>query len=623
MVEDNDRYCVRGTDFINCGGTALNSLPDESKTKKLRHTIIFVCLLAVFILSRYVCLDRDLPPAGISSYVPVDELYYTIPAFNQYHYGEIVQTSVPAIKENPQPTNVMENAATFLSLSMFGNNYYGLRMASVFASLITLICLYLVFKKLLFGNDQVNPGVSKPMPMEFILFMGLIYLVTDFSFLMAGRVAEPTIFRMLSMVVIIWLATFLSGLLDNKLHALLLGFLGAAAVLFVYIYNVFVYCALALSVFIWAYKKSRENAFIQTASFVLGSIAAVFVYQYFAISVYDSSLLEIYQHLVPFGNRLSADIGGVDRLVSHLANLSLVFLTNIFRFNPALLFMFLLSIPVFFWRVRSARDNTEILILNLIGFLILQSIVINDYPMRKLVILLPLVIAVIVVAARHFPNYRASLQDNDRGWNNYVFFAGLSFAAALGIAVVYVMNYLSDHLVSAGGVAWFNLAVLFVVGLAVFTFLLGKRKIPDVLAVGMILVFLVPNIYMDFRYVYGNRTYYFRDAMIAMGERIDGKVTVGGCSYGFRLYNTSIPVLDSYIYKYGVNLEAKDQFEKDFDRSFVQGIGSYSVAYTGETPGLAVGIDYMTKHNMHLVQRYELPDYMNTDIGIYAYKPEP
>ena len=119
-----------------------------------------------------------------------------------------------------------------------------------------------------------------------------------------------------------------------------MGFAAAASVVFVYIYNLFVFCALAVSITIFAFKQDCKGVLKQVFLFLVGTVLCIFVYQIVAASVYHCNLVEIYQHLVPFGNRMSIDISGTDRIVSYAANFFLIFLTNIFRFNSSLLFIF-------------------------------------------------------------------------------------------------------------------------------------------------------------------------------------------------------------------------------------------------------------------------------------------
>ena len=75
-----------------------------------------------------------------------------------------------------------------LNLKIFGNNYYGLRMASVLSGAMILFVVYLILKEY-FKNEK--KGI-------FFILLALLYMIFDFSFLLSNKVAEPTIFRLLA-----------------------------------------------------------------------------------------------------------------------------------------------------------------------------------------------------------------------------------------------------------------------------------------------------------------------------------------------------------------------------------------------------------------------------------------
>lgn len=594
---------------------------------RLKHVIVFVCLALLFMLSRLVFLDCDSPPAVISSYIPIDEFYYTMPGFNLYQFGETIHSIVPDIMGDLQPTNILENIVTAITLSIFGNNYYGLRMSSAFSALLVFILTFLVLWALIIDNGAPKNNIqiqSKSFDVNafIIIYACMAYLLFDFSFLIAGRVAEPTIFRMLAMVILIYITTmpFAQGPLTNKWYSVFFGFIGMAAVAFVYIYNLFIFGALAVSVFFWAQKRGFRNTLQQIAFFTVGSMLCIVVYQLVAVMTYHSSLYEVYMHMVPFSGRMTGDLVGIDMLFALISNFMIIFLTNIFRYNPVLLFLFLLSLPVFLWRVLSYRNNTEIFLLNLLIFLGAQSVVINDYPMRKLIILLPLVIIIIGVAGKYIIEYLHHLGSKPRGTVHFRSYVVFVLAISVVVAVVYMMPSISDVASLTSGLGLVNLLVLLFVGLVTLGILCHSLHIPRYLIMMLIVVTFASNIYMDCVYVFMNRTYYFQDAMKAMGSRTNGQVIVGGCGYGFRLYNTSKPVLDAYIYKYGVSQEQKDKYDDDFEDLISEGIGAYSIAYLVDIPGSAIGMDYMDKHGMILVEKYEMPDHLGADIGLFAFR---
>ena len=57
--------------------------------KNKKNAWICILLFFLFIISRLLFLDEDLPPWGIINYQPIDEGSYAILALNQYNYDAI------------------------------------------------------------------------------------------------------------------------------------------------------------------------------------------------------------------------------------------------------------------------------------------------------------------------------------------------------------------------------------------------------------------------------------------------------------------------------------------------------------------------------------------------------
>ena len=89
-------------------------------------------VISIYFL-RILNLDQDLPPWGIGYYQPVDEGSYSLLALNYTHYGYLNPTTIGDISyEVNTPlqtrTNIFGNILSIISLSLFGNNYYGFRL---------------------------------------------------------------------------------------------------------------------------------------------------------------------------------------------------------------------------------------------------------------------------------------------------------------------------------------------------------------------------------------------------------------------------------------------------------------------------------------------------------------
>lgn len=582
----------------------------QIKDSKQKY-IIFLLVTALFLVTRCVYLDRDLPPTGISSHVAIDEMYYTITAFNLYHYGETIFNPVPATDlpsaEDTQPNNILENCLTYLTLIIFGNNYYGVRMAAVLAALISFIFFYLV----ILGMERTGRQVNDPCRTDnrnYINYFIIFYLLFDFSFMMAGRVAEPTIFRLMALSIIVYIGSLprISSALTNNWYSLLLGFLSMAAVVYVYVYNAFVLIAMAATIVIWAKKDGLANSLRQMAWFGLGALICLASYMWYIDAYYHTTLIGVYQSMLPYRNRIGVGLTLIDSFKALLINVLYIFTTNIFRFNISLLFAFLVSLPIFIRKLKAEKSNFDIMVFNLLLFLFLQSVIINDWPLRKLVIMLPIALLIIAISFQYSKR-------NDVYIGRYLrLYWFTCLLVSLAIWAIFLFTHINGEYYSEiKNALYLNLIVFLIVATAMtLTFVRGKDLSKSIIAICAI-VMLLPNIYLDNRYVLSEPTYYYRDAMIKMGEKINGTITAGGASYGFRLYNTSIPVLNIYAY---TKTRETDIFDRNFDYLFDNDIAKYSIDYIDDQGASS----YVREHGLELVEEYDTGKHVSQHIGLYA-----
>lgn len=589
----------------------------QIKDNKQKYTI-FLLVAALFLVTRCAYLDRDLPPTGISAYVAIDEMEYTTAAFNLYHFGDLLHNPLPMIDllsandTQPQPTNILEIVLTYLTLSIFGNNYYGLRMASVLAAFVSFVLFYLVLQRLRPIDRQSNE-INRTVNYDYMIYLIIFYLLFDFSFLMAGRVAEPTIFRLMALLIIIYIGSLpcFSSTLTKSWYSLLLGFVSMALVAFVYIYNVFILIAMAVTIVTWSKKGGWAMLLKQTGLFALGALICLGIYQVCIDAYYHTNIIIFFHNLATFRSRIGIEANTIQSIESLFINTFFIFMTNIFRFNIAFLFVFLVSLPVLFKKLRHEPSNFNLMIFNLLLFLLMQSVIINDWPLRKLVILLPLALLVIAISFN-------SLEKNNiyRGrYPRLYWFACILIPFAVW-ALYWFTHFNGEYFAEIKNGMYLNLAVFFIIAAAMtFTYIKGKNLSKPTIIICAILM-LLPNIYLDNRYTYSNPTFYYRDAMIGMSEKINGEMIAGGYSQAFRLYNSSIPVLDSYIFSFSP--EKRDSYNRSFDYLFDSGITKYSIAYIDDqTPESPFSSAYLQNHGLKLIERYELGNHVNAQVGLY------
>ena len=162
---------------------------------------------------------------------------------------------------------------------------------------------------------------------------------------MASRIVEPTIFRTVALLIIIYLYSLplMEKELESKWLSFIWGFLAVAVVLYVYPTNLFIFFALLAACFISSLKKNLKNTFIQISAFLTGSILAVISCELFIRMFFDTSLFqELLKLCAIFSGRISI-VDGQNIIIivkRFLFNIFRLLSTNIFRLNPFLLFFF-------------------------------------------------------------------------------------------------------------------------------------------------------------------------------------------------------------------------------------------------------------------------------------------
>jgi hypothetical protein len=538
-----------------------------SRTKEIvsaRHMelIAVVALGVAFLVARSVFLDRDQPPFGVSQLQPIDEFFYTIPAFNFFHYGSLTHQVATYVPSDGSPLNFFENFVTWLTLAAFGNNYFGLRMASVLAGLGVFLLLFVIVR-------PQRPAAAEPIDDSWLRTIGLLwvgYLLFDFAFTVSARVAEPTIFRMFAMVALIAVASIWTRKRPGFERPFALGLLATAACLFVYIYNAFLIPAILLALLVDGLRDGPKQAAREVAAGLAGCVVAVAIYAVVVYATYGQSLAQVYGlYVSPMGHHLIPTDARV-----LLTNFYSIAGTNLFRFNIPLLVVFLVALPVFAYRIWSERRGTGVLVGGLVFFLVLQSEFVTDYPLKKLAMLSPLVIIVIVMAQGYARPFLARVK------RAAVLFILATLIYGFAAAWVVYKVYTRTAGARVGSLADLNVLGLIVIAAVVLIAVVARGRRELALTTFLIAALALPGVYLQMHHLYLHPTFRYRDAMIAAAPILDGKTTAGGISIAFRLYNTSTPVMNPYQYELVPG--GMTSYYQKLQRLFADGIAQYLVA---------------------------------------------
>lgn len=343
------------------------------------EVVLLVMLLGIFLLSRFYALDADIPQWSLSHYSPIDEFYYTAFSFDLVEGrhapgGGLLSSQYAAY-------NILQQYVTASSLWLLGDNYYGLRAPSILAGALVLFAFYLLVLR------------------QFGLWYAVVFsalLMTELSFTLASRVAEPTIFRMAAAALLLLYMTRTN--FNNNKQIVALGCLVCLAWLFVYPTNAF----LGLVGFGAMAMGNRSAITFKTRFYFAGVLLTVALYLlcYFG---HGNGMADLLTTKSIFSGRISNQDRNI--LFEILTKLFAVRKAEFFVSHPYFLFATVASLGLLstlvVQRSKWVTRTDQIILLFTLCFL-LQCAFINDYPERKLVFLLPISLYLCCFSVRFF-----------------------------------------------------------------------------------------------------------------------------------------------------------------------------------------------------------------------------
>lgn len=395
----------------------------------------YAAFLALFLASRLAFLDADVPRYDVTGYSPVDEFYYNQLAFE---VSERTPTLLGFdIDQDLEARNLAQAYLTSLTLAVFGDNYYGLRIPSVLAGLLVFFFwLRLCLRRFGFAGATL---------------FGLL-LLTDFGFILSNRVAEPTIIRLAATTLVLWylLAT---GATQEPRRMMTLGFLSAAAWLFVYPTNIFLMPAGLLTCLVLSHPGARmRSALGYLAGALLGGLlfAAVLL-----LTFSWSSLTDGWEHaLTLYGNRVASGqtIAGVT-IPFFVYNVYVYRAASYFRlslyFQAFTLVVIALAGVVIAQAVRSSgwrgvvalwsrsRIEDKVVLIYFASFFAL-TVVINDFPYRKLSLAFPFILYILLLCIDAIRSLSARSAQNLRRLALVGLLPVIAMAAARSLDLIYL-----------------------------------------------------------------------------------------------------------------------------------------------------------------------------------------
>ena len=261
----------------------------NSKYRNKLYIIFFIGILILFSF-RLLHLDADIPNWGITHYMPIDEGSYSLMALNKYDYGTVDPSylfdgSAPYVAPQLR-NNLIGNIFTYVSLQVFGDNYYGLRIPSAVYFLIIFCGTVWIFKYI-YKKYTVVQDIKANKFNGLILFLLALLMIFDFDLLVSSRVCENSLLRSVFVV----LSVIVCCVFDQKSvikKYFLLTFLATISVFLVYITNAFLGLAVAMTVVIEC-LVFKKNEFVKAiAGCISGGISALVLSEIYYICVWHT-----------------------------------------------------------------------------------------------------------------------------------------------------------------------------------------------------------------------------------------------------------------------------------------------------------------------------------------------
>ena len=524
-------------------------------TNKIHFTkympFLYLFILGLYFVTRLLFLDSDLPPWGIINYQPVDEGAYSMLALNLYNYGdispEIFGGEIEYITSPHIRTNILGNIVIYISLCVFGDNYWGLRISSVFCGFVILLLFWGTINALL---SQYN---VKNQIRQWINLGCLFYFILDFNFVMACRVVETSIFRLLFIMIIIFL--FVKTNKNIFFKFTLITFIATLSIFGIYITNIFVYLAIFIAIVGYGIKCGKKAFKNGILGIICGGALGLIPLEIYYVSVWNTGAIKnMFNSILSFsfqtGYTSSSSLRTLLKTTVHF------FASNSNLYNIVLLAIMVLSIPFLIFLIKKKKDLNILFFLALIVSLYCQTLFSEDYIVRKYIIIYPIYFLLLVTLIAYKNDLKEWIHEmltNSHAKRNKLI---MSIYIVLAIVFCIIMIWFRFFRISDGTINDFSkkdILILSIIGIVSLIFLFGgiyyfiknNKKMIICFAV-CFLCGITTHLYLNFTYIYINPTYTERQCMIDIGQTVgDGYVIGSFFPMGYTLYNNIKPIITS------------------------------------------------------------------------------
>lgn len=293
------------------------------------HWSIYV-LGMLYVVTRVIFLEADLPSWDKVKYQTIDELYYAMPAF-EWMYKRIDELE-------SFPINVFQSLFAFPILKSFGLSYFWLRMTSVVMGGFGVFFVYLAY----LNEVGTNKGIST-FARNMIFFLCASMIVFNYGFYYSTAVLEPSVSIALYSAILLFILARYSG------NYLLIGVAIAFGPVFVYPPSIYLSVA-ALAALILV--KGRDIRWRDIRDGLLGLSVVALSFVLILYVYYKDTWLESLQTIRALSSQRIVSIASdplpylVENFFTMVRNTNLFFYSHVLMVCTALSLFALLLVSV-------------------------------------------------------------------------------------------------------------------------------------------------------------------------------------------------------------------------------------------------------------------------------------
>lgn len=571
---------------------------------KKRYIGWFIVICMVYFV-RVMFLDADSQPYLLNQIQPIDEMYYNEIAVNICNngIGNTILHGTGSVTIPNAKCYLLPNIFTGIFLSIFGKNYYGLRCLNII----------LGFFGMMFIGRIINIICGKFEKKETLAFCGMSIYALDFNILMLTRSAVTIMPCIFAEIVLIWLAVKYAD--REKKQIFFLAFWSLLSFCMIYMGVSFFVLAVGLWTLILFLRSVVAKSDVRgiIVSYLSGNVAAVLVSEIF-------SLIFLREHIwsvvlgtfLGFGDTIKAKVGFLDHLQKWAYNATSFWMSNMFRYNPILLIVFVCAVVICLMYYR--KEAAAVFLLLLTGSHWLQTTVLVNANESKSTISYGAVLIFSIYILWMFV-YEHKWEKMSRTRYLLIFISSAAAAYCVRLSYRYVAHIFDLRTLryNIWGIA---AAAVVLCGAACF-YKKGRKYI----FYAAFVLFCINTGWLSLKYVYGNQTFDDKNMCVEVGKIAGDSYTIGGFPLGCALYNETKPVFGTYnrYTDHGMDFDYVDGMYRQLADEYEE---LYYIGYVKEIDRLNDVLLADTEYYFDEVRRFPRTYYAYTehdvDMGIYV-----